>query len=57
MTAEQMAEELIQRHGLPKSLELYKALLEYAFAAGQLQGGVRFGHALQTVFEKVGQPS
>jgi hypothetical protein len=42
MTADELAEQLIQRYGMPSSEGLYRALLAYAFTAGKVEGAQKF---------------
>lgn len=51
--ADQWAEDMIKRFGLPRSEEFYRALLEYAFSSGQVQGAVGSQHAIEEAFHKL----
>jgi len=46
MTAEQMAEETIQKHGVPHSEALYRAILEMVFTRGRIEGALTFSQKL-----------
>jgi len=52
VTAETWAEELIKTHGLPRDETLYRALLEYTFVRGKIEGGNHMAGVIQASFSK-----
>lgn len=53
MTAEQWAEDLIKKHGLPESELMFRALLELTFSQGQMQGMIGSTRRLDTIFDQL----
>lgn len=50
--ADQWADDLIKRFGLPRTEEFYRQLLSYTFSSGQLEGAVGSKAALEEAFRK-----
>jgi len=46
MNAEQMAEETIQKYGMPHSEALYRAILEMVFTRGRIEGAMQLSQKL-----------
>ena len=51
VTAESFADEQIRKHGLPKSLELQRAILEMVFSAGAIHGALNAHSRLDAAFK------
>lgn len=51
VTAESFADEQIRKHGLPKSLELQRAILEMVFSAGAIHGALNAQQRLDAAFK------
>jgi hypothetical protein len=50
MTAEAFAEQMIQKHGVPKSEGLYRAILELVFSTGAIHGALNAQQRLTATF-------
>jgi hypothetical protein len=52
MDAEAFADEQIKKYGMPRSEQMLRALLEYTFTAGQMQGATRAGERITQAFRE-----
>ena len=46
MNAEQLAEETLQKYGVPHSEALYRAILEMVFTRGRIEGAMQIHQKL-----------